>query len=240
MVIVVHGEERSGHRHVLERVQFDLVQAGNVLWRPVAALQLQKAGSPLLRRSQLAGGIARALSISDEGTQEVLEEELAKTLADRCEDGRVVVVDLQEVLKFQDQQQAQSVLTLIHELWVELMEKATTYQSTLPIFLLVSVASPQLLPGSDAKAEKGRNMRTVTEQLIAQLQEKQRLVGNVRVEVLPELEPFDQDYVAGFLEDVLELAPEQAESTAAYMVELNDNETILARLKLLLSDLEQL
>ena len=83
-------------------------------------------------------------------------------------------------------------------------------------------------------------MRTVTEQLIAQLQEKQRLVGNVRVEVLPELEPFDQDYVAGFLEDVLELAPERAESTAAYMVELNDNETILARLKLLLSDLEQL
>jgi hypothetical protein len=79
----------------------------------------------------------------------------------------------------------------------------------------------------------------LTEQTINNLPADTRLTGDVRVEVLPKLEAFDEQYVAGFLEDVLELDPDTAESRAAHLVGLNDNETILERLRLFLADWER-
>lgn len=237
LVVIVHGEEGSGHRYVMERVQFDLEKREHkTLWRPVAALQLSMAGNPLLLPSQLAGGIAHALSVPSGGTLEELENRLAKTIADRCDDDRVLVIDLQEVLKFRDNTHAEAVLTLIQEVWVKLMEKAAAYRSRLPVFLLLSVAYRRPLPEHHPNAAKIRNLIALTEQTVSRLQEKPRLKGNVRVEVLPKLQPFDHPYVARFLENALELDPDDAESIAEHFVDMNDNETILEHLKVFLLD----
>ncbi|MGE0822247.1 MAG: CHAT domain-containing protein [Candidatus Binatia bacterium] len=241
LVVIVHGEERSGHRHVLDRVQFDLEnRGGKALWKPIAALRLHAAGDPLVQRSQLAGGIARALELSsDSGTQKELEGRIAWQIAECCRNNQVLIVDLQEVVKFTTPAQATAILTLIQELWADIMEQATAYRSTLPVFLLVSVAYPQPVPEQHRNANKVREMIALTEKTITTLQERSRLKGNVRVEVLPKLEPFDEYYVAGFLEDTLELDPDRAESTAAHLVEMNDNETILERFKTFLEDWQQ-
>ncbi len=73
---------------------------------------------------------------------------------------------------------------------------------------------------------------------MAALKQKRRLQGNARVEVLPELEPLEEVYVAEFLEDTLNFDPDRADSVAANLVGLHDNETILRNLRNFLLDLE--
>jgi len=235
-VVIVHGEEGSGHRHVLERVQFDLEREGNALWSPIVALRLSTTGNPQLFSSKLTGGIADSLGLATAGTLDDLESRLAQKIAACCADDKVLVIDLQEALKFRDSTHAEAVLTLIQKVWVTLMEKASSYRSRLPVFLLLSVAYPRPLPDQHSNAAKVRNVIALTEQTILRLQKEPRLKGNVRVEVLPKLQPFDQQYVAGFLEDVLELDPDSAERTAEHIVDMNENETILARLQAFLLD----
>lgn len=240
MVFVVHGEEGRGHRHVLERVQVDLVRVGNTLWRPVATLHLTTGGNAAARQAQLAGGIAYALGgIDDTGTPDELEDRLARTIADRCADGRVLVVDLVEELKFRTPEQADIVLTLIQNFWGKLLQKASYYRKTLPVFLLVPVAYPRELSERHPNAKKVQDSVTLTKQVIEKLQAAPRPDGNVQVEVLAELEQFTEDDVAGFLVDTLALDPQEAESAAVDIVELNDNETILARLGRFLAEWRQ-
>ncbi len=238
MVIVVHGDERSGHRHVLKRLQVDLERAGNVLWRPVAELSLNLAGDPLLTRSQLTGGIARALSLPDDGAQEDLEDRIAEAIGERTCESRVLVIDLVEELKLRNKDQAHSLLTLTQELWSSLMRGAAEYRSELRVFLLVSVAYPRPLPDNHKNAKKIREITALTSETLSELAAKKRLPGEVQVELLARLEPFDEQYVAEFLEDTLNLKPDRASSIAANLVDLNDNETILERLKNFLIDLE--
>ena len=236
LVVIVHGEEGSGHRHVLERVQYDLEREGNKLWSPIVALQLSTTSNPQLFSSKLTGGIAHSLGLPTEGSLAELESRVAQKIADCCVDDQVLIIDLQEVLKFRDSTHAEAVLQLIQDVWVRLMEKVSAHRSRLPVFLLLSVAYPHPRHEKDPRAAKIRDVIALTEQTISRLQEKTRLKGNVRVEVLPKLQPFAQHYVAGFLEDVLELDPDFAESTAEHLVDMNDNETILERLQSFLLD----
>ncbi len=236
-VIVVHGEQRSGHRHVLDRLQIDLEQAGNVLWRPVAELRLHLIGEPLLRRGKLASGIARALAVPDDGSLGDLEERIAEAIAERSAD-RVLVIDLVEEQTFHGPRQAAAFVTLVTDLWGELMHLASAYRRTLPVFLLTALAYPRPLPDTHAWAHRIQEMLSVTENTIAELKRKRRLSGNARVEILKRLDPFEESYVAEFLEDTVNLEPERAETVAANLVGIHDNETILRNLRNFLKDLE--
>ncbi len=236
-VIVVHGEEGSAHRHVLQRLQVDLEQAGNVLWRPVAELRLNLITNRRLRRAKLASGIARSLALADDGSPEALERRIAKAIAERTVD-RVLVIDLVEELTFHTPKQANWFLTLITELWSDLMHRASARRRTLPVFLLTAVAYPRPLPPGHRKAEKARNILGLAKEIVAKLKQKRRLQGNAQVEVLEELKPFEELYVAEFLEDTLSLYPENAESVAANLVGIHDNETILRNLRNFLLDQE--
>ncbi len=238
MVVVIHGEDRSGHRHVALRVQHDLERAGNVLWRPVAVLHWFVAGEPLLSRSQLAGGIAKALIIPDTGKQEELEDRIAREIAERCAQDRTVVIDLEEEVTPRDKDQGAALITLIQVLWTALMHRATEYGSILPVFLILPVAYPKPLPGGHRLAKRVQKQILIAEQAIEEIATEARLKGKVRVEVLPKLRPIEQGYVADFLEEVLELDPDDADSMADNIVGAGDNERILQRMARLLADWE--
>lgn len=236
-VIVVHGEKGSACRHVLDRLKRDLEDAGNVLWRPVAVLQLNLIREPRLQRGKLSSGIARSLFLPDDGSQEALDKLIAETIAERTVD-RVLVIDLEEELTFHSPEQAESYLTLVTELWSELMHRASAYSRTLPVFLLTSVAYPRPLPRKHPKALKAQEISALARQTVAELKQQRRLKGNARVEILEELKPFEELYVAEFLEDTLNFDPDRAEAVAANLVGIHDNETILINLRNFLMDLE--
>ena len=230
LVVFVHGVQGAGHRHVLTRLRFDMEQAGLVLWKPVAEMQWYTVGEPQLMRSLLAGEIARALAIADTGSLEDLEARLASTIADRCANNSVMVIDLVDVLILHSQEWANALTTLILHLWSDVMEKAGHYRTELPVFLLVSVAYPRPLPAADPQARRIEEIRQRTEDVVTSLESNRRLSGRVRIETLPRLEQINQMYVAEFLEDTLDLDRKEADSIAVNLTGdgIHDNETILA------------
>jgi hypothetical protein len=245
VVVVIHGEARSGHRHVTQRLRHDLVRDGNLLWEPVPVLHWFVPGEPRLSRQQLAGGIASALYLYDGGTQDEVEARIAEEIA-RCAGGdQVVVFDLLEPVSLRDEAQADALVALVQELWADLMERAAKKRreqrgATLPVFLLLPVAYPRPLPTEDPRAGVANRRIDLTRRAVQRLGEQPRLHGQVRVKVLPTLEPFGEAYVADFLEEVLELSPEEAQARAADLVSLDDNEAILARMDVLLRELERI
>lgn len=237
MVVLIHGEAGAGHRHVAQRVQLDLEKAGNTLWRPVAELRWFVVGERKLSRQLLIACIARALGIADGGTEEDLQARLARGIADRCVDDRVLVIDLVEVLSLTNETFAEALINLVQDVFSQVMNQASTYASRLPVFLLLSVAYPR--PSRDpAHARRVSEQIQRTEQAIQTLAQQRRLKGNVRVEVLPKLQQIDEAYVADFLEKVLELDARDAESMAQDLVGGDDNETILGNVQRLLEDWE--
>ncbi len=239
MVFVVHGHKGTGHHHVARRIQHDLHKAGNVLWRPVASVHLSNFGEPLVQRSQLAGALARSLSIDDTGSLDALEQRLASVIAERCSDERVLVFCMEELFKPSNRQHANALLTLVHELWTSVLAAASAYRDTLPVFLILCVGYPQELPAGHRRAERARKRISMIRTLIEALSQKKRLAGRVRVEVLPELEDFDEEYMIEFLEDVLDLAPARAEAVAENMLSAGDNNEILLRMGRLLDEWRQ-
>lgn len=238
MVVVIHGEVGSGHRHVANRVQHDLEKAGNTLWRPVAELRWFVPGEKLLSRSQLTAGIARALGASDSGTPSELESRLSREIVDRCCGERVLVIDLTQVLALNNEAHAEALVALVHEVFADLMEQASQHSASLPVFLLLSVAYPKPLPPGDARSIRVSEQIHRTQQALAKLSEKKRLKAGVRVEVLPQLQQITEPFVAAFLEEVLELDSSDADSIAQDLVGLDHNETILSRVGQLLTDWE--
>ena len=85
------------------------------------------------------------------------------------------------------------------------------------------------LPSGDPNAVLVAETIKRTEETVERLEEKTRLPGRIRVEVLPPLEDISQTYVADFLEEVLELDPDEADRIAADLVGggFHDNEAIL-------------
>jgi len=236
ITVVVHGEAGTGHRYVAERVRHDLEREGNVLWKPVAEMRwLASGGEPMLARSQLAAEVARALGIPDTGTLEELEARLGKAIADRCVEGQVVVLDLVQVLCPADADQGKAVETLVCELWPALMGRALKRRRELPVYLLVSVATPRA--GQRPSRKLKRRIESIR-RTVGRLEEQRRQPGGLRVEVLDELEPFSTDRVADFLENVLELDPDEADRRAEVITAQGDNETILRLLEGLLNDWE--
>jgi hypothetical protein len=234
MVIVVHGDRRSGHRHVARRVQVDLERAGKSLWRPVASMHWFVPGERELSRNQLAGGVARALDLRDDGSIETLEERLAKAIAERCSDAKVLVIDVEEVIAPVSQVETDALVTLVQDLWSSVMTRAARFRDSLPVYLLLSIAYPAEPTASDPRAKKQAETRRRVREAIDHIGTRKRL-GKVRVEVLPELKPFDERYISEFLEEVLELDTERAGSIADHLVEAGDNELILDRMKQLLA-----
>ncbi|MSP59415.1 MAG: CHAT domain-containing protein [Myxococcales bacterium] len=238
LVVVIGGEVHAGHRYVAERLRFDLGRAGSSLYYPVAVMRWFSPGEKQLSRTLLAGGIARALDLDDEGTREGLEKRIARKIADCCEEGKVLVIDLEELLQPADPVEADAVVELVQELWTSLMNLARR-GDRLPVFLLLSIAWPQELAPSDRRAARARENRQKIQATVERLRGKPRLEGRVRVEVLKELRPIEEPEVADFLEQVLEIDPDAAEAQARSIVDVGDNETILARMTKVLEEWEE-
>ncbi|MCP4661600.1 MAG: CHAT domain-containing protein [bacterium] len=236
-VIVVHGEEHRGHRHVLNRLKDDLERAGNFLWKPVTELRLSERGNLLVQRDQLVGGIARALNLEDVGNRVELENRIAVEIAERTK-AKVLVIELVEIISFHDAKASRSLMALITDLWGGLMERAAAHRRPLPVFLLIAVDYPRPLPDDNEKAWKASEIRGITERTVAELRKKRHIEGNTLVEILAPLEPFDETYVADFLEVALSLSHGEAERVAANLVGLHDNETILGRLRVYLEEVK--
>lgn len=235
-VVVIHGEARSGHRHVAERVRHDIERRGHDVWLPVPAIHWFVVGEPRVSRQLLAGGIARALYLPEIGAQEALERRIAQEIAERCADDRVVVLDLEEILSLTDEAQADALVLLVQELWSDLMHQALDWRSTLPVYLILSVAYLRTPSAGTHDAERARRQTELTARVIEKIAGKPRLKGQVRVEVLPELKRIEEGYVAEFLENVFDLELDDAARRAAHLVGNNDNETILQRMKQFIED----
>lgn len=240
LIVVVHGEEGRGHRHVLSRVQPDLEHAGNVLWKPVVTMHWHHIGEPLLTRHQLGGAIARALDLRDDGSQEALEERLARTVADRCEGGKVLVIDITEVLTVTKEAHRKALRELTTELWPAIMHRAQAFRSDLPVFLLVGVAYRRLRAHKTQREEARLTAELV--QTLGKL-EAGELPGQVRIRVLPELKDIEREYLIEFLVDTCHLRRAEAELRADYVLDhgaaRGRNEEILVRMAQLLADLRQ-
>lgn len=235
-VLVIHGDARSGHRHVAERVRHDLEREGRDVWQPVPTLHWFVAGEPRVSRQQLAGGIARALYLSDTGSQDKLERHIAEEIVERCHSERVLVLDLEEVLSLTDFGEANALVVLVQDLWSDLMQQAGKIRESLPIYLVLSVAYPVPASRDPEIIERAERQAKLTAQAIKKIASKPRLKGQVRVEVLTRLEPFGTDYVAEFLFDVFDLEWGDAERRAKHIVGMDDNETILTRMARFIED----
>jgi len=115
------------------------------------------------------------------------------------------------------------------------MGRALKRRRELPVYLLVSVATPRA--GQRPSRKLKRRIESIR-RTVGRLEEQRRQPGGLRVEVLDELEPFSTDRVADFLENVLELDPDEADRRAEVITAQGDNETILRLLEGLLNDWE--
>ncbi len=235
-VVVIHGDARSGHRHVAERVRSDLEREGRDVWQPVPTFHWFVVGEPRLSRQQLAGGIARALNLSDSGRQDKLERRIAEEIVERCHDDRVLVLDLEEVLSLTDDGQADALVVLVQELWSDLMQLAGKARESLPVYLILCVAYPVSASRDPKVVERAKRQAELTAQTIERIGGKPRLKGQVRVEILPRLEPFSMEYVTEFLADVFDLEWNDAEPRAEHLVGMDDNEAVLERMDKFIED----
>ena len=238
LVVIIHGELGSGHDHVAQRVQHDLELEGRTLWRPVSTMHWFVAGEPMLSELQLLAGIARSLSLDDSGASEDLKSRVGRVLAERCASDRAVVIDLVEVVTLEDSSQAEALLQLVQELWVDLVGRAQREARNLSIFLLLRVG---YLPNRLVNHRQDRDIRSQrrrAKSAVEKLAMQPRLPARVRVEVLDELRPIEEDEVSDFLEDVLELEAPRARLKARHLVGMADNETIIRRMRQLLAEWE--
>jgi len=233
-ILVVHGEERSGHRQIARRFQSKLESEGRGLWRPVAEMQWTAAGDVLVHRSQLAGAIARALGVSDQGTQAELENRIAHAMAARCADDRVLVFDVVDIMVPKIKSQTQALLTLTQELWKDLTLKAREYRDNLPAFLLLSVGYPHVTSflAFDAKSVRKRSL-----QALAELQKGKLAEARICVGVLDELRAVTAERTAEFLSRRYDMNAEEAARRAAVVMQYGDNERILDEVGRLLREL---
>jgi hypothetical protein len=118
----------------------------------------------------------------------------------------------------------------VQELWGALMDRASAYRDTLPVYLLVSITTPRQFHPKDPRAKDAEEQAAVTERAVRELEERPQ-IGKVLVKVLPPLQRLTVDYVAGFLTSVQRLERAQARAIALGMVGTDDNEEIIARMR---------
>ena len=215
---------------MIKRVQKDL-EDKTALWLPVSDMCWTTHGVVPLNRDELIGAIARALNIDDRGTQEEVETRLAQEIANRCLTGRTVIFDLMDVITPRVEGHAEALVTLVQELWVDLMEAASHISDLLPVFLLISIAYPKPIGFFFNRTRRQAKWAKIA---IGKIKKKVKLRGKTRVEVLDELKPIKEEYVIEFLEVVLDMEPALAHQIAQNMINVPDNEGILANMKQLL------
>ncbi len=230
-VAIVHGADRTGQRFVVDRIHRQLRTLGRVVYKPVARMRWSNLGDPAIQRSQVLGAIAQALGIPTGGAADELERTVARAFADRCRQDRVLVIDIIDVFRPKSEAQAKALSTLVKGLWVDLVEQASRHRTDLPVFLLVPVAHV---------ADRGSSRRaTWTREIVGELAETRRISRRTRVLVLPELQQIEVSDVADFLEEAVDMGPDEADKRADYLARGEDNETILAALEQLLTACRQ-
>ncbi|MBF0416951.1 MAG: CHAT domain-containing protein [Magnetococcales bacterium] len=236
MVVVVNGERHAGHRHVLERFQFELEHyPGKTRFLHVRTLGLSaKIGEPTLARAHLIGAIARAFDLTDSGSETQIIHTIAKAMEKECVKNTVLVVDLVEVLELVNPAWSDALLLLIEKVWVEVVGQAARSGADLPVYLLISVAWPPKPNTDNPKAKAIQNARVIGKKAIATLSSFRGFGHGIKLEVLPELKSIETEYVATFLEDALDMTQDEAEQQASSIVHVNDNESILRKIKTLL------
>ncbi|MBN1608251.1 MAG: CHAT domain-containing protein [Polyangiaceae bacterium] len=225
-VVIVHGQRRRGHRQCLGRLRQELERSNAALWRPVAEFQYYGTNEPLLRRAQLAGAMAKALGLSDQGTQAQLEERIAELLVERTRE-RVLLIEIVHPIIPATEDEAQAVFTLVGELWATLVARAREHSSELPALLLVPIAY-------DGRRGWRGYPRTAkrTRDVISRLEHERE--GCV-IEVLPELEPFRAEELEKFFRVTCDRPPKDARRLASDMLRAGDNEAILERMDQLMA-----
>jgi hypothetical protein len=227
-VVIVHGERRRGHRQCLGRLRQELERSNAALWRPVAEFQYYGTNEPLLQRSQLAGAMAKALGLSDQGTQTQVEERIAELLTERTRE-RVLLIEIVHPIVPTTLDEAQAVFTLVGELWASLVARARQHSSELPAFLLVPIA----YDGRRGWRGYPRAARQ-TREVISGLEKERERAGCV-IEVLPELEPFRAEELEDFFRVTCDQLAKDARRLADDMLRAGDNEAILERMDQLMA-----
>jgi hypothetical protein len=239
-VIVVPGESRSGHRHVIERIVNDLQRSGRAMAYPVTELRINLSAAPNVQRQALAGAIAQALSIPHTGEQADVENRISIRLAELAQD-RILVIDIVSVIRLANDDQAKALSTLLLRLWVQLMELATPMVGDeLAVFLLVGIAYPRAFGEGDPRARLASMQRDITNAVIEELKANKRTGRRTRLEVLEPLMQFDVEYLQEFLEISVNLDEETAKSVAQNIVGTNDNETIIDELENYLTSMDRI
>ena len=166
-----------------------------------------------------------ALGESTEGTQAELENRIALALADRTEKC-VLLIDIQHPIVPANEAEAAAVLSLVKELWVDLIRKARERRARLPVFLLIPLAyePKRWLLGYTARARK-------TREVIENLVETPELDSNTAVEVLPELEPFTKQDLEDYFRLSCGMPLAEARALAEPMLRYRDNEAIFVGVK---------
>ncbi|MBF0623690.1 MAG: CHAT domain-containing protein [Magnetococcales bacterium] len=238
MVVIVNGERHAGHRHLLRRFQYELAHyPGKTRYLVVRNLGLsRKGGEPRLARGLLLGALAKAFELDDRGPEEQVVRTIAQAMASACTNDVVLVVDMEEVLELVDAAWSQALLLLIHQVWVEVVGQAAQSGADLPVYLLISVGWPPEPAENNPKKTLMMNHRQIGMEAIAWLRKTVRLDHGIRVETLPELPPIDENYVAGYLEDILEMDPQEAERHAGILVGTFDNKIILEGVERLMNE----
>ncbi len=226
--VVIHGPPRAGQRYVIERLRRDLSRTRSVLWRPVTALSWGALAEPRLARSQLAGGIARALSVGDRGDQSSLEARIAEAMAEHCRSGSALVVDVTDVLQPAVETEVAALWTLVGGLWADLVEAACRQAGgdELPAFLLVSVAH-------GPREERAGWTRAAVEEL----RKTERPSPGLRVEVVDELSTIEEADVVDYLQAIVHLGPVDARRKAVHVSGGGDNEAILDAMRDLIAEI---
>jgi hypothetical protein len=192
---------------------------------PIGAMGWYASGIPRLNRGLLLAGIAEALKLPTDGSEAELQRRIENEVFQRCKAGRVVVLDLVDVCMPVLTEEAEALVSLVKVIWKGVMERVGQGAT----FFLLSVAYPT---GPSGNAEQERLARSAVEEL----RREERLLPHLWVKVLDELTPIGEQYVAGFLEDVLGLDSEDARRKALYMARGRDNEEIIRAMKTLIED----
>lgn len=238
-VIVVWGASGKGHGHLLQQIQRLAAQRGR-LFDPIPVLRWFEAEDPDLLRQRLLGALCLALQVASDGEELRVIKRLGEAIGAKSLTAEAFVLSFQEPIPVAGELDERALLTLVQDLWAEILEQARRQRyragkTDLPIFLLVSLVfpDPERAP-TEALKSRARERESKVRDLV-------RALASIRVEevslLIRSLEPLT-DYSHEEIADFLVSTRLRDSEAALQWIEKNtlgeDNESILERLGALL------
>jgi len=219
LVIVIHGKQGTGHGHLIDQVRSQ-IQANHPIWVPVREISWGASGEALIDENMMLGAIAQALGLSSGGARKELERRIIDTVLSQRKQ-RSLVVEVNELCMPQNRPQALAVGKLVRTVWANIARAL----KGVPTFLVLPIGHPDKAGSSSRQAVK-------------LLTDQPAPAPGVRVVVLDELKPIEEDEVVSYLEAVAALDRKDAKKKAQFLVRYRTNENAIEMMRNYLSQLE--